>query len=189
MAKELEVTFRTMLSQNEYLKLAEMYKDKPANLQTNYYFDTPRFTLKASEIVLRVRKRDKYELTLRRKKGYNKIEITSIISEEEFKSFVEEGIIPNEEIKNDLADIIKEQSLTNYMSLSTYRIFFPHMHGTLAIDKCTFVGQTDYELEFEGQSYEQTKKEFVQTVKQFGIVYKKGDTKIKRAYDALKRSF
>lgn len=64
------VTFKTLLDKSEYNKLAEMYSDKPSNLQTNYYFDTSRFTLKASEIALRVKKRDdnNYELCLRRKK-------------------------------------------------------------------------------------------------------------------------
>ena len=58
MAKELEVTFRTLLSKNEYSRLSKEFEDKPANLQTNYYFDTTRFTLKAAEVVLRVRKRE-----------------------------------------------------------------------------------------------------------------------------------
>ena len=80
MSKELEVSFRTLLSKGEYTKLAEQYKDKPANLQINYYFDTSRFTLKAAEVVLRVRKREQYEVTLRRKKGYNKVEITNNIT-------------------------------------------------------------------------------------------------------------
>ncbi len=189
MSKELEVSFKTMLSKSEYTRLAKEFADKPANLQTNYYFDTPRFTLKASEIVLRVRKRERYELTLRRKKGYNKIELTNIISEEEFKHFVETGEIPSAEIKNEISDIIKDQTLCNYMSLETYRIFFPYKHGTLAIDKCSYVNKTDYELEFEGTSYEQTKREFVETVKDFNVTYKKGDTKIKRAYEALKKLY
>ena len=81
------VTFKTLLSKSEYARLAKLYEDKPSNLQTNYYFDTSRFTLKASEVLLRVRKRDEYELTLRRKKGYKKVELTNIISEEEFQNF------------------------------------------------------------------------------------------------------
>ena len=80
------VTFKTLLDESEYNKLAEKYSDKPSNLQTNYYFDTSRFTLKASEIALRVKKRDNnnYELCLRRKKGYNKVEINQVITDEEF---------------------------------------------------------------------------------------------------------
>ena len=32
------VTFKTLLDESEYNKLAEKYSDKPSNLQTNYYF-------------------------------------------------------------------------------------------------------------------------------------------------------
>lgn len=186
MANDL-VTFKTLLSKGEYSRLAKLYSDKPSNLQTNYYFDTSRFTLKASEIVLRVRKREQYELTLRRKKGYNKVEITNIITEEEFKDFVETGNIPSLEIATELTEIIKGQNLTNYMSLSTFRIFFPYEKGTVAIDKCEYLGVTDYELEYSSPTYDLGKKNFIELVKSLGIVYKKGDTKIKRAYTALKR--
>lgn len=187
MAKELEVTFRTLLSKNEYLRLAKQFLDASSNLQINYYFDTPRFTLKASEIILRVRKRDKYELTIKRKKGYNKHEVTEIIAEEDFQKFITSGIIPSINIQNELTDIIKGQTLVNYMSLSTFRIYFPYKRGKISLDKCEYVGEIDYELEYETTTYEQGKREFIEIVKEFGIIYKKSETKIKRAYNALKR--
>ena len=187
MAKELEVSYRTLLSKGEYTRLAEMFKDKPSNLQTNYYFDTSRFTLKAAEVVLRVRKRDRYEVSLRRKKGYAQFEINNFITEEEFEKFVTEGVIPSLEIQAEIGELIKGQKIVNYMSLSTFRIFFPHKHGVLAIDKCEYLGETDYELEFQATTRDLGKKDFVETVKELGIIYKKGETKIKRAYNALKR--
>lgn len=187
MSKELEVSFRTLLSKGEYTRLCEAFKDKPSNLQINYYFDTSRFTLKAAEVVLRVRKRENYEVTLRRKKGYNKVEITNNITEEEFNKFVADGIIPSLEIQAEIGELIKGQKILNYMSLSTFRIFFPHKHGVLAIDKCEYLGETDYELEFQASTRDLGKKDFVETVKELGIIYKKGETKIKRAYNALKR--
>lgn len=185
MANDL-VTFKTLLSKGEYSRLAKLYSDKPSNLQTNYYFDTSRFTLKAAEILLRVRKRDNYELTLRRKKGYNKIEITNVITEEEFKHFVDTGEIPSLEINAEIGELIKGQTLTNYMSLSTFRIFFPHEKGNVAIDKCEYLGVTDYELEYSSPTYDLGKKNFIELVKSLGIVYKKSEAKIKRAYNALK---
>lgn len=187
MAKELEIEFKTLLTEKEYLKLVEMFKDKPGNLQTNYYFDTPRFTLKASDIGLRVRKREGYELTLKRKKGYALQEINENITEEQFMSFIETGIIPSEEISKEIGDIIKEQKVVNYMSLSTYRIGFPYKKGKLCIDRCEYVDVTDYELEYEATTYENGKREFVEIVKELGLLYKKSDSKIKRAYAALRK--
>ena len=44
----------------------------------------------------------------------------------------------------------------------------------------------DYELEYSSTSYEQGRKTFVELVKSLGIVYKKSETKIHRAYNVLK---
>ena len=50
MSKEIEIEFKTLLTKEEYVNLCTKFADKRGNLQINYYFDTPRFTLKASEI-------------------------------------------------------------------------------------------------------------------------------------------
>ena len=189
MAKELEVEFKTLLTKSEYTKLAAMFADKPSNTQVNYYFDTPRFTLKASDIGLRVRQRDTYELTLKRKKGYALIEINETLSEEDFQTFLKTGVIPSQSINNDLSEIIKGQNIINYMSLSTYRITFPYKNGIIALDKCEYVNKVDYELEYHTSQYEDGKKTFIELIKTNNLVYKKSQPKIKRAYDALKRNY
>ena len=188
MANDL-VTFKTLLTKGEYTRLAKLYSDKPSNLQINYYFDTPRFTLKASDIGLRIRKRDKYELTLKRKKGYVLQEINEELTEEQFNEFLQTGVIPSEAINNELNEIIKGQSIINYMSLSTFRIFYPYKNGMVCIDKCEYVDTIDYELEYSTSNYDEGKRIFIEFVKENGIVYKKSQAKIKRAYDALKRKF
>ena len=187
MSKEIEIEFKTLLTKEEYIRLCTKFKDLKGNLQINYYFDTTRFTLKASDIGLRVRKSHKYVITLKRKKGYALQEINEEITEDEFKMFLETGIIPCEEIRKELDDLLKGQKLVNYMSLSTFRIGFPYKKGYIAIDKCKYVDTVDYELEYEATTYEGGKREFVEIVREFGIVYKKSQPKIKRAYDALRR--
>lgn len=189
MSKELEIEFKTLLTKEEYVKLCTKFQECKRNLQINYYFDTSRFTLKASDIGLRVRMMDKdrYIITLKKKKGYALQEFNETINKETFDEFLNTGIIPIEEIRKEVEDIIKGQILKNYMSLSTYRISFPYKKGYLAIDKCKYVDTIDYELEYEATSYESGKREFVELVREFGIVYKKSQPKIKRAYDALRR--
>lgn len=189
MSKELEIEFKTLLTKEEYVKLCTKFQECKRNLQINYYFDTSRFTLKASDIGLRVRMMDKdrYIITLKKKKGYALQEFNETINKETFDEFLNTGIIPIEEIRKEVEDIIKGQILKNYMSLSTYRISFPYKKGYLAIDKCKYVDTIDYELEYEATSYESGKREFVELVREFGIVYKKSQPKIKRAYDALRK--
>lgn len=185
--KDCNVEFKTLLTKTEYTRLYKKYSDKPSNLQINYYFDTPRFTLKASDIGLRVRKRDKYEINLKRKKGYQLQEIDEEIDEETFNKFLKDGVIPSDNIKNELSEIIKGQVITNYMTLSTFRITFPYKNGRISIDQCEYVHTTDYEVIFEGANYDESKRSFIEFVKENGIAYKKSQPKIKRAYDALKR--
>lgn len=189
MSKELEIEFKTLLTKEEYVKLCTKFQDCKRNLQINYYFDTSRFTLKASDIGLRVRMldKDKYVITLKKKKGYALQEFNETVNKETFDQILQTGIIPVEEIQKELDDIIKGQLLINYMSLSTYRISFPYKKGFLAIDKCKYVNTVDYELEYEATTYEGGKREFIELVREFGITYKKSQPKIKRAYDALKR--
>lgn len=187
MAKQLEIEFKTLLTKEEYQKLIERFSNYKGNYQTNYYFDTPCFTLKATDIGLRVRVRDSYELTLKRRKHYSIIETNKIISKEIFEEFLENGIVPDEEIRNEIAGIIGNQKLVNFMSLTTYRVNVPYKNGLLAIDKCEYLGEVDYELEYEATSYEQGKREFVEIVNEFGVKYKKSEAKIKRAYAALRK--
>ena len=116
-----------------------------------------------------------------------KVRVTYILKPlEAARNFIE-TLMADLEIQAEISELIKGQKILNYMSLSTFRIFFPHKHGVLAIDKCEYLGETDYELEFQASTRDLGKKDFVETVKELGIIYKKGETKIKRAYNALKR--
>lgn len=188
MTKDLEIEFKTLLTKEEYVKLCTKFQDCKRNLQINYYFDTSRFTLKATDIGLRIRMmdKDKYIITLKKKKGYALQEFNETIDNATFEEILKTGIIPVPEIQNELNDIIKGQLLVNYMSLSTYRISLPYKKGYLAIDKCKYVNKVDYELEYEAQTYEAGKREFIEIIREFGIAYKKSQPKIKRAYNALK---
>lgn len=187
MGKELNYEFKTLLTKKEYLRILNEFPNMPGNLQINYYFDTSRFTLKASDIGLRVRKRDIYEITYKRKRGYAIQEREETISEDQFKDFIEKGIIPSEPIAKEINEIARDQKIINYMNLSTYRITIPYLNGYIYLDKCEYVGETDYELLYVCSSNEQGKKDFVEIVHKFNIEYKKSDAKIKRAYAAYRK--
>ncbi|MDD2681363.1 MAG: CYTH domain-containing protein [Bacilli bacterium] len=187
MQKHLEFEFKSLLSQEEYERLIIKFKGNRLDLQTNHYFDTPRFSLKALSCSLRVRERDTYEITFKRKKNYNNIELTQSISLEEFELMKEAGIVPEGDIANELSSLLNNQKLINFMSLSTLRMFLPYKNGILFIDKSSYCGTSDYEIEYEASSYYNGKKEFIDIIKELDIVYKKSDKKIKRAYNAFKK--
>jgi len=187
MQKSVEVEFKTLLSKEEYERLMDQFKGNRMDLQTNHYFDTSRFSLKALDASLRVRERESLELTLKRKKGYIIQEFNLPINKEIFEEIRTTGVLPEGELKNELNNLIGEQKINNFLSLSTLRMFFAYNNGVLFIDKSQYLGITDYELEYEAKSYHAGKKEFVQIINELGIQYRKSEKKVKRAYNAYKR--
>ncbi len=186
MQKGSEVEFKSLLTEKEYTKLIEYFNNAKSDYQTNHYFDTKRFSLKALNSSLRVRQREDYELTFKRKKGYSTDLKTVNISKDEFRELRETGVVNKEELVNDVNNLIKDQKLVNFLSLSTLRYYVPYGSGILNIDKSEYVGITDYEIEFTGKSYHQGKADFIKIISDFGIQYKKSEKKIKRAFNALK---
>ena len=186
MQKGTDVEFKSLLTENEYNKLLDFFVNAKCDKQTNHYFDTKRFSLKALNASLRVRERENFELTFKRKKGYSVDLKSTPITLEEFNEIKETGIVNKEEIVNDIVNLIKDQKLVNFLSLSTLRYYVPYGSGMLNIDKSQYLGITDYEIEFTSRNYHQGKADFIKIISEFGIQYKKSDKKIKRAYNALK---
>ena len=129
-------------------KLIEFFgENAKSDYQTNHYFDTKRFSLKALNTSLRVRQREDFELTFKRKKGYN-IELKSVkITKDDFKELRNSGVVVQEELVTDVTNLIKEQKLVNFLSLSTLRHYVPYGSGMLNIDKSEYVGIIDYEID------------------------------------------
>jgi len=196
MQKSTEVGFKSLITKVEYDRLINKFSGAKTDLQTNHYFDTTRFSLKASKTSLRVRERDTLELTFKHKKGYKTNVITVDISQDEFDEILETGKIKYSEIKSQLSYLISDQKLSRYLSLKTERLYLPYKNGILFIDKSDYKfyidnevhsGNCDYEIEYIVQSYYQGKKEFIDIINELEIEYKKSDKKIKRAYSILKR--
>lgn len=187
MKKQPEIEFKSLLTKDEYLKLMEKFKGNRTNVQTNHYFDTPRFSLKAIDASLRVREREDFEMTLKVKKGYSLVENTIPVTKEEFEEIKKTGVVSNPEMANLLSSIIGNQKVENFLSLQTYRMYLPYGNGILFIDKSKYLGFVDYELEYEAKSYHQGKQEFIELINALQIQYKKSDKKIARAFNAYKK--
>lgn len=187
MKKQPEIEFKSLLTKEEYLRLMEQFKGNRTNIQTNHYFDTPRFTLKAYEASLRVRERDDFEITLKKKKQYSLMEYTVPITKEQFEELKETGVVKDPDLLAELTPLIGNQKVENFLSLQTYRMYLPYGNGILFIDKSKYLGFVDYELEYEAKSYHQGKQEFIELINKLHIQYKKSDKKIARAFNAYKR--
>ena len=186
MEKTTYVEFKSLLTKDEYDRLIKQFSGSKSDFQTNHYFDTTRFSLKALDTSVRVREREIFELSYKRKKGYNVDVRTVLIDKAKFDEIKETGTIDIPEINEELVKLIKDQKLVNFLSLSTLRTFLPYKSGVLNIDKSEYLGVTDYEIEYSTKSYHQGKEEFIQLISDLQIQYKKSDKKIKRAYNRLK---
>ena len=185
MQPENLVEFRTLLSEDEYNRLIETFKGNRTDLQTNHYFDTKRFSLKAHDASLRVIERDTLTLILKKKKGYNLLDFSQNIDSSVLEEIRKVGKAPEGEIATELIPLIGEQKLINFLSMSTLRLFLSYKNGVLFIDKSLYLGQIDYELVYETKSH--NLKEFVKLIGEFELQYKKTEKKIKRAFKAYKR--
>ena len=187
MDKEHKYQFKSLLTLDEYIKLLKRFSGYTSDHQTNHYFDTSRFSLKALDASLRVREKEKLELTFKRKKGYMTQEITIPIDQDYFDEIKETGVLPEGDIKTQLNSLIGNQKLFNYISLSTTRIYLSYKSGLVLIDKSEYLNTIDYEISFLVSNYNEGKKEFVQLINDLGITYTKSEKKIKRALKAYKR--
>ena len=179
--------FKTLLTLDEYIKLLKRFNGFTTDVQTNHYFDTSRFSLKALDASLRIRERETLELTLKRKKGYALQDLTLPVDRDFFDELKATGVLPENEIKTQLIPLIGDQKLFNYISLSTTRIYLTYKSGLVLIDKSEYLNTIDYELSFLVSNYNEGKKEFIQLINELGITYTKSEKKIKRALKAYKR--
>ncbi len=195
MKKAEEVVFKSLLTLDEYTKLLKLFEGKTKiDVQTNHYFDTTRFSLKALDTSLKVCERNDYLLVYKRKKGYAIDKKKATISNEEYAYLLENGKLNEKEnddrdipyINDELAKLIKDQKLVNFLNLYTDRRYLPYESGTLNIDKSEYLGVTDYEIEYSTTAYHQGKDEFIKLISEQQIQYKKSDQKLKRAYTRLK---
>lgn len=191
--------FRSLLTNEEYRHLMKKFTESKSDIQTNHYFDTPRFSLKAQDISLKVKEREGLlEMSLKLKKGYQMTEIKHAMSKEELEGIVATGIIPYPEIASELTGVVKDQKVLNFLSLSTTRNYLSYGSGALFIDESRYCYPTiiedgkmivviDHEIEYEAKTYELGINEFINLIKDYSIVYKKADKKIKRAFNTYKR--
>lgn len=190
MSEELEIEFKTMLIEAEYLSLLHLLGAKPADFfeQENYYFDTKNEALKSLHAGLRIRiLPNAAELTLKTPFGLHLLETTDHLALAEASHY-----ISNQTIKADgavgkkLIELgVSVKDLHCFGSLKTIRFEKMVPEGLLVLDKSSYVGQTDYELEFEGTEHESGKLFFDAFLNKHHLPRRTGKNKIARMKDAL----
>lgn len=172
MSDNIEIEAKVLINESQYEKAVEYLQDEPYHrfIQVNYYIDSEDRTLYKIGCSMRIRKKDNYELTLKIPMSEGLLEKSQIITNEEYKTFAKKKIFPEGDIKKFLMILgMKIEKLAILTSLSTDRIELPYGEGVLCVDKNTYNGQTDYELEMEHSSMENAEKNLETFVKALDI--------------------
>lgn len=190
MSKEIEIEFKSMLTQNDYEKLLHYYNvtNKQFVIQTNLYFDTVDFQLKQRGMGLRIRYfSDTAEATLKIPQTVGLLEVTDRLSLDEVEQAInKDQFTPQStEILGQLRTFnISLSDLHLIGKLITKRAEFTIPEGKLALDESWYSDYHDFELELEVPDYNFNEGDFKQLLNKFELPYRKTKNKIARAVSA-----
>lgn len=177
MKTSIEIEFKTLLNEEQYLKLLDMFEIKENVFrQENYYFDTNDFYLRNNKMALRIRHKGTiYKMTLKTPFEGNLREDSMLIDDEDAKKYISSGFNLNPLFGIDI-------DVKNIAMQETYRATIPYKEGRFFIDKSNYYGKTDYELEFEVDEKVEGLKVFHEFLDDNNIEYRQSLHKIERVY-------
>lgn len=192
MTKELEIEFKNMLTEEEYLKLMAHFgcTVNDAHTQINHYFDTADYRLRNKRSALRVRQKGNlYECTLKTPAENGYYEITDELQPQQVSEIFDRRSFPDLEVAEAMQAIGMEMDQLELLgSLTTHRIEFPYQSGLLVLDRSVYHGTEDFEVEYEVHDFEAGKRRFEAFLTDFEIPKRSADKKIARFMDAAKSS-
>ena len=166
----VENEFKLMLTEQQYTKLYSMYGWDKEFTQTNYYFDTSSLDLINLHITCRVRLVEgAYFLQMKVPNGaqHSRIELEQHIGDAlPFMLSAEE--LNNLSGKDDMPDVKLVGELTTFRSIKKFK------NAEIDLDKSSYFGKTDYELEIEFTD-EQAARELLKEIKQILGIETSGD--------------
>lgn len=191
MSQEIEIEFKNLLSNAEFIQLQ---KDLPFSTssieQTNYYFETKNFDLKKHGSALRIRKKQgKYSLTLKQPHEQGLLETHDILTEQEFKQWIQGEIIPKPHTSKQLSEMNISPAELKYVGYLTTNRMEIEFNGTqLVLDYSNYLGTEDFELELEASTKEHGKKIFYELLNKYNIPIRQTPSKIERFFQQAQRS-
>lgn len=178
----LEIEFKSGLTREQFTKLLPLFKDVPAIKQTNYYIDTPDFSIRDHKMAFRIRSfEESAELTLKVSQNVGTLEYNQSLSKQEAQDIINHLTLPPGQILNYLQDTdIKIDQLVILGNLTTIRREMRHRIGLLALDENFYFDNHDYEIELEVQDEKLGKVDFFNFLEENKLPYTPLKSKIAR---------
>ena len=189
MSQEIEIEYKTLLTEKEYNTLLQALPfPNEAIMQTNYYFETRDFALKDYGSALRIRKKnDKYTLTLKEPHAEGILETHDALTYEQFIAWTNERPIPMKHVTKQLQALdINETDLHYYGSLETARRTFVKDDILYVLDKSSYNNKIDYELEIEAPSQAKGETALQELLTKYPVTNEQSITKIERFFTTLR---
>ncbi|UVF03495.1 CYTH domain-containing protein [Streptococcus equinus] len=185
----LEIEYKTLLTKDEFNRLNSQLSHVTPVTQTNYYFDSDNFDMKAHRMSLRIRTLpNRAEITLKIPKEVGNLEYNYDLSVADAKEIIKSGQFPEVDFLKLIEENgVKLSSLKNFGSLTTTRRETMTDIGLMALDSNQYADIKDYELELEVENAEKGKKDFDNFLAQHDIDFKYAKSKVARFSATLKR--
>ncbi|MBS4218005.1 CYTH domain-containing protein [Bacillus sp. FJAT-49711] len=189
MSRNIEIEFKNIVTEDEFRLLLRTFHIAQNQFfsQTNHYFDTKVFALKQLGAAIRIRELpEKYELTLKKPTNNGLLEITDRLSQAEAHMLMANLVLPNGEVKDELLNMnIPINEFHLFGSLRTDRAETEYESGVLVFDHSFYLGNEDFELEYETMNREIGERIFNELLKKLNIQIRHADNKISRLYKVL----
>ncbi len=185
--QHLEIEFKILLSKENYRHLTALYAGTPAIIQTNYYLETSDWAIKEAKMALRIRTlADRAELTLKIPQPVGNQEYNQALSLTEAHDLLESLELPEGEIRTLLEKAgIPLTQLCCLGHLTTQRLEKQFSIGLMALDKNSYAGRTDFELELEVTDAQKGQKDFEDFLQTHNLPFVSAKSKVARFVDTL----
>jgi uncharacterized protein YjbK len=186
MSQNIEIEFKNMLTEEEFLRLKTHFLIDSANFkkQINHYFDTPSFSLKDHHSALRIREKEtEFEMTLKQPAAQGLLETNQQLSAAQAEEILSTGKLLDGEVKEAVCKLIHDADELHYFgSLTTERAEFDYKGGLLVLDHSYYLNTEDYEIEYEVTDETDGFRIFSEMLDELKIPVRTTDNKIKRFY-------
>ncbi|MFC7371813.1 CYTH domain-containing protein [Fictibacillus iocasae] len=187
MKQELEIEFKNLVSEKDFHKIMDTFQLKEDQLkkQTNHYFDTPDFSLKAQRSALRIRHIEEgYVLTLKQPSQGHLLESHEILTDTVSREMISSSFFPEGGVRELVEQMgISPKEIRYLGSLTTYRTQVAYKSGLLFFDRSHYLGTIDYEIEYECDDDKSGAAIFSALMDELSIPIVKTENKIQRFFN------
>ncbi|MEI7667651.1 MAG: CYTH domain-containing protein [Erysipelotrichaceae bacterium] len=179
----LEIEYKTLINEDQYKSLLKTFPFDQSFTQMNVYYDTSLNHFRAINVSCRIRSvKESHELTFKVPTKLGKLEYNFLVSSNDTSVFKRMDITQFMESLNIQGALIKQGQLI------TQRCTLQRSYGELCLDKNSYNGRVDYELEYEVDISKQTEGllDYRTILNSLGLNYhKNAPSKIKRCLSTL----